>query len=59
MGLSFHEETFISEASETLHFRIDHPTSETPGGIINQETRSDDIGIPLSNVDIQIVEENQ
>ena len=49
----------MSEASETLHFGIDHPTSETSGGIINLETISDDIGIPLSNVDIQIVEENQ
>ena len=43
MGLSFHDETLMSEATQTLYFGPDHSTSETGG--ISQETRIDDIGI--------------
>jgi len=47
MGLSFHDETLMSEATETLHFQVqvglDHTTSETvTEGISHwQETRND------------------
>ena len=59
MGLSFQDETLMSEATETLHFRVEHDQSTSETGYISQETRndSDDIGFSSSNVDIQIVEE--
>ena len=58
MGLSFHDDTLMSEATETLQFGHDQSTSET--GDISQETRndSDDIGFPLNNVDNQTLEES-
>jgi hypothetical protein len=50
----------MSEATETLHFGHDQSTFETGGTSISQATRndSDDIGISLSNDDIQIVKES-